>query len=211
MSSFKLTHIHFILYFFSIIFITFFYCYKGWFDPTEGFGKIHATVASVEETFDSGEILTTFEPIRYELHEIKFKSLKLRETKNRTLLGQTMLKNEEDKPTEVNAMIGYEFNQIRNLGHLDGIARSVNTTVYANKKEIYSFFWGIQQDVKILNTKGVGLVLEPGTALNITLWGNYTIKEGPYDANLVIHYADGTKSKKRRIIVNNVSFFVYFF
>lgn len=175
----------------------------GWFDPSEGFGKIHATVANSEHTFDIGEILTTFEPIKYELHDIKFKSIKLKESKNRTLLGQTILKNEGDQPIEVNAVIGYHFRMLSNLGHHDAIARGVNTTVYKEKKEVYSFLWGIQEDQLLQQTKGIGTVLEPGTALNVTLWGNYTTREGPYDAYLYITYSDGSRSKRSRITVNN--------
>jgi len=124
---------------------------------------------------------------------------------NRTLLGQTMLRNDGEKTAEVNAVIGYEYNLTRNLGHHEAIARSVNTTVFVAKKEVYNFFWGLEASTHIVNTKGVSTVLQPGTALNISLWGNYTTRDGPYEAQLVIHWADGTKSKKRRIKVNAVS------
>lgn len=46
--------------------------------------------------------------------------------------------------------------------------------------------------------------LLPGTALNVTLWGNYTTNEGPYRANLVTYWADGKKSKKRPVLVTSV-------
>ncbi|XP_070498574.1 protein unzipped [Chironomus tepperi] len=174
----------------------------GWFDPKEGFGKIHATVASSEQTFDNGQILVAFEAVHYELHDIKFSTIKLKIDTNRTLLGQTMLRNEGEQPAEVNAVIGYEYNLTRNLGHHEAIARSVNTTVFVAKKEVYNCFWGIETNNHVMQTKGVSTTLQPGTALNISLWGNYTIRDGPYDAQLIIHWADGTKSKKRRIRVN---------
>lgn len=55
-----------------------------------------------------------------------------------------------------------------------------------------------------MSSKTVGTRLKPGTAVNVTLWANYTVKEGPYDANLVVYYVDGTKSKKRKITVSMV-------
>ncbi|CAG9806132.1 unnamed protein product [Chironomus riparius] len=174
----------------------------GWFDPKEGFGKIHATVSSSEQTFDNGQVLVTFEPLHYELHDIKFSTIKLKVETKRILLGQTMLRNDGEQSAEVNAVIGYEYNLTRNLGHHDAIARSVNTTVFVAKKEVYNCFWGLETNNRVMNTKGVSTTLQPGTALNISLWGNYTVRDGPYDAHLIIHWADGTKSKKRRIRVN---------
>jgi hypothetical protein len=145
------------------------------------------------------------EAVRYEIHDMKFKSLKLREDKQRKLLGETILKNEGDEEIDVNAVIGYEYDIKRNLGSHEGIARSVNTTVYVSKREIFSFYWGIQENDHTLGSKSVGTMLKPGTAINVTLWGNYTVKEGPYDAHLIVFWADGSHSKKRRITVSSVS------
>lgn len=132
---------------------------------------------------------------------MKFKTYKLKEEKTRQLLGQTILKNEGDEEMDVNAVIGYEYDIERNLGNHEGIARSVNTTVFITKKNIFSFLWGIQKKDHTINSKSVGTILQPGTALNVTLWGNYTKKEGPYDAKIITHWADGSSSKKRPITV----------
>jgi hypothetical protein len=183
----------------------------GWFDPNDGLGKIYATVASAEQSFDSGEILTATEAIRYELHDIKFSTIKLRQKQNRTLLGQTVLKNEGDDEMDVTAVIGYEYNVVRNFGNHEGIARSINTTAFVTKTEQVHFFWGIQKNDHAVSSKAVGTRLLPGTALNVTLWGNYTTNEGPYRASLVTYWADGTKSKKRIIQVQSVRFKINFF
>lgn len=176
----------------------------GFFDPNDGLGKIYATVASAEHSFVEGEILTATEPIRYELSDIKFSTIKLRQKHNRTLLGQTVLKNEGDVEMDVNAVIGYEYDVIRNFGNHDGIARSINTTAYVSKNERVDFFSGIQKNDHAVSSKGVGTRLLPGTALNVTLWGNYTTNEGPYRANLVTFWADGTKSKKKLVQISSV-------
>jgi hypothetical protein len=179
----------------------------GFFDASDGLGKIYATVASAEHSFVEGEILTATEPLRYELSDIKFSTIKLRQKLNRTLLGQTVLKNEGDVEMDVNAVIGYEYDVERNFGNHDGIARSINTTAFVSKNERVEFFWGIQKNDHAVSSKGVGTRLLPGTALNVTLWGNYTTNEGPYRANLVTFWADGTKSKKKLVQISNVSKF----
>lgn len=177
----------------------------GWLDPTDGLGKVYATVASEERSFTSGEILTAIEPVRYELLDIKFLISKLRQTSNRTLLGQTVLKNDADTENDVTSVIGYSFDVVRNFGTHEGIARSINTTAFVTKTKEFNFFWGIQKTDHEVSSKGVSTRLQPGTALNITLWGNYTNNEGPYTAYLVTHWADGTKSKKRRVQIASVS------
>jgi hypothetical protein len=145
------------------------------------------------------------EAIHYELHDMKFKTFKLQEKKERRLLGQTVLKNEGEEEVDVKAVIGYEYSFERNLGSHEGIARSINTTVFVSKHEAFSFFWGIQKTDVVLNSKTVGTILPAGTAINVTLWGNYTVKEGPYDAQLIVYWADGTHSKKRKVTVSAVS------
>lgn len=121
------------------------------------------------------------------------------------MLGQTILRNDGSEEANVNAIIGYEFDVDRNFGNHDGIARSVATTAFVPKNEQVEFFWGIQKNDHEVSSKGVGTRLFPGTALNVTLWGNYTTSEGPYRANLVTYWSDGTKSKKKLVQVSNVS------
>lgn len=127
----------------------------GWFDPSDGLGKIYVTVASEERSFDNGEILTATEAIRYELHDIKFLTQKLRQKHNRTLLGQAILKNEGDEEMDATSVIGYDYDVIRNFGTHEGIGRSVNTTAFLNNDQV-DFFWGIQKNVHAINSKSVG-------------------------------------------------------
>lgn len=177
----------------------------GWFDPSDGLGKIYVTVASNESSFDKGEILTATEPIGYELKDVNFIMSKLRSNTNRTLLGQTVLKNEGETEVDVNAVIGYEFDIVRNFGNHEGIARSINTTAHISKTQQVNFFWGIQKQDHAVNSKGVGTRLLPGTALNVTLWGKYTTNEGPYRAKLTTYWADGLTTKKRLEQISTVS------
>ena len=47
--------------------------------------------------------------------------------------------------------------------------------------------------------KQVSASLQPGTAMNVTLVGNYTKSEGPYKAKLKSYYADSNETKTRDI------------
>lgn len=77
----------------------------GWFDQSSDLGKIYAIFHSKEQSFESGEILVAIEALRYELYDVKFKTTKLRESKTRTLLGQTILKNEGLEESDVNGKV----------------------------------------------------------------------------------------------------------
>lgn len=50
-----------------------------------------------------------------------------------------------------------------------------------------------------IQMKQVSASLQPGTAMNVTLVGNYTKSEGPYKAKLKSYYADSNETKTRDI------------
>lgn len=50
-----------------------------------------------------------------------------------------------------------------------------------------------------IQMKQVSASLQPGTAMNVTLKGNYTKMEGPYKAKLKSYYADIDETKTRDI------------
>lgn len=54
---------------------------------------------------------------------------------------------------------------------------------------------------QILNfqTKLIRTNLLPGTACNVTVTGDYTKMEGPYEATLISYYADNSNSTSRTI------------
>lgn len=53
-----------------------------------------------------------------------------------------------------------------------------------------------------IQMKQVSASLQPGTAMNVTLVGNYTKSEGPYKAKLKSYYADTNETKTRDIEPN---------
>lgn len=172
---------------------------------SDGLGKIYVTAASAEHSFESGDLLRVIEPARYELSEIKLIALSARVKHERVALGSTILKNEGSEEADVSATIGFEYKVVRNFGNHEGVARSVNTTAFITKNEKFEFFWGIEKEQSVVESKSVSTRLLPGTAINVTIWGNYSTTEGPYKAYIVTHFTDNTKTKKRQEQFNGAS------
>lgn len=51
----------------------------------------------------------------------------------------------------------------------------------------------------LFQTKAINTILQPGTAINVTLLGNYTEMEAPYHANLKAYYDDNSDPSSRRL------------
>ena len=71
------------------------------------------------------------------------------------------------------------LDRINSFGVNDGVARGIQVLVYETG-EPAELLWGIVKADKVIETKTVSTRLMPGTALNVTMWGNYTSSEGPY-------------------------------
>lgn len=58
---------------------------------------------------ENGELLIETEPVKYELRQIVYDKFRTQVKRNKTLLGQTVLMNEDDKENNVEAVITYMF------------------------------------------------------------------------------------------------------
>lgn len=172
---------------------------------SDGLGKMYVIASSSELSYEEGELLRVIEPARYEMSEIKLVSLTARVKYDRIVLGSTILTNDGPEEADVSATIGFEYKVVRNFGGHDGVAHSVNTTAFITKNEKFEFLWGIEKEQTIIESKSVSTRLAPGTAINVTLWGNYSTTEGPYKAYIVTYFTDGTKTKKRQEQFTGVS------
>lgn len=151
--------------------------------------------------------MVAIEAVRYELFDIQFSKIKTITSINRTVLGHTILKNEADTENDVNTAIGYEYDIIRNFGPHEGMARFTNATAHLADGP-FEFLWGMPKEIHSVNSKSVGTRLQPGTALNVTLYGNLTKHEGPFEAKVKTFWADGTETKKIRVKFLSVSSFI---
>lgn len=170
----------------------------GRFDPEELLGRIFVNVGDKEAAMDEGEILCETDPVRYELRDIKIDKWRRQDKTNTTELGWTVLKNTEQMSNLVESVVSYEFERMYYWGTYDGVVRGLPTTVYELRKP-QDIEWGLKKVEKVIETKTVSTNLQPGTAINITIIGEYTKSEGPYTASLKRYFADNDDPISRPI------------
>lgn len=101
----------------------------------------------------------------------------------------------------VETVISYDFDQFQYWGTHEGVARGLPTKIYERgAKAPLEIFWALRHSVNRVETKTVSADLAPGTALNVTLIGNYTSMEAPYSATLVAYYQETDGSVSRKIL-----------
>lgn len=86
------------------------------------------------QEFEDGQILVEFEPIRYELRDIKIDKFRTQVIRNLTKLGETKLINNAEYSNLVEAVIGYSHNQVLYWGTYEGVARGLPTVVYETNR-----------------------------------------------------------------------------
>ncbi|XP_012287161.1 protein unzipped isoform X2 [Orussus abietinus] len=169
--------------------------YVGTFNPTDRLGTItYVKDNDREESAESGEVLVETEPTHYELTSVKLNFAKKRIFKRIPLvLGEAVLSNPNDKPVKVAEAFGYAYNYTLYWGQGHAILKGLNTSVtLINKTRLPDIVWGIEEKENRTSVHTVEVILEPGTAVNVTLRANYTDMEVPYTGKIVSHYEDGT-------------------
>uniref|UniRef100_A0A1I8NMY9 Protein unzipped n=1 Tax=Stomoxys calcitrans TaxID=35570 RepID=A0A1I8NMY9_STOCA len=171
----------------------------GRLDP-DGLGKIKAMVGEGEKDYDDGEVLVETEPFRYELKDIQLKNLQLEITDNVTELASGILANRDDKYILVETVLSYNYDYVQYWGSHEGVARGLPTKVFEkDSSSPAEINWGLKYTEKRLETKSVQTKLWPGTAINVTLKGNYVRLDAPYTAKLYAFYAGSEDSVSRKI------------
>lgn len=161
----------------------------GRLDPTLGLGKILVVEDQNEREYEDGEVLVETEPIRYELRDIVFDKLRTDERVNTTELAHGILENTYDTSNQIETVLSYSFDDIQYWGTHEGLARGLATKVYEKgSKTPAEIYWGLKFAKKINETKSVSSNLPPGTAINVTLMGDYVTLEAPYRAKLFASY-----------------------
>ncbi|KAJ8935068.1 hypothetical protein NQ318_009265, partial [Aromia moschata] len=167
----------------------------GKFLPNENLGVFHfVNESNTELQFEDGEILVETEPIEYEFKYVRFDRLRSRHPKKQVVLGQTTLKNEVDGLQLVESVIGYEFNYSLYWGKGHGLLTGLPFTVYLTNGTKIDGRWGLPYEKKVDSVRtGVQRYLQEGTAVNVSLVGNYTESEVPYEATVICIYKDGER------------------
>lgn len=175
----------------------------GNYDPLEKLGgRIWAPLPGMPDTVEheNGDILVEIEPVQYELRNIKLNKLRTVIRKNTTILGSTILSNEEDITNQAETVITYDYTKLTYYGRQMGVGNGVPTKVIDPRtQQPVDIFWGVELSERKFETKAINTILQPGTAINVTLLGNYTEVEAPYHANLKAYYDDNSDPASRKL------------
>ncbi|XP_058463256.1 protein unzipped [Malaya genurostris] len=175
----------------------------GNYDPLEKLnGRIYAPLPGIPQALEheTGEILIEIEPVQYELRNIKLNKIRSVIKKNITNLGSTILSNEEDITNQAETVITYDYVKITYYGRQPGVGNGVPTKVIDPRtQQPVDMYWGVELTERKFETKAINTILQPGTAINVTLLGNYTEMEAPYHANLKAYYDDNSDPVSRKL------------
>ncbi|EDW74061.2 uncharacterized protein Dwil_GK21574 [Drosophila willistoni] len=165
-----------------------------------GLGKIKVIENEREKYYDDGEVLIETEPFRYELRDIKLDRIRTDIRENLTELTTAKLENLGDKYSTVETVMSYSFDYLQYWGSHEGVARGLPTKIYEKDvSQPADINWALKHGQKRFENKAVHTKLWPGTAINVTLRGNYVTLEAPYTAKLFAFYYGSDESVSRKI------------
>ncbi|CAG9831397.1 unnamed protein product [Diabrotica balteata] len=175
--------------------------YIGKYTPTENLGMFFVVDQNnIEIPYEDGEILVETEPKSYELKNITYARTNKRHPKKQRILGHAVLKNEETTFQKVESVISfsYHYNLFWGKGH--GLSTGLPLLVNLPKGPQLKGSWALPHEEEKTEVVPIERDLEAGTAVNVTLIGNYTELEIPYTAIVVQNYQDG---EKREFIIRD--------
>ncbi|XP_060660703.1 protein unzipped [Drosophila nasuta] len=156
-----------------------------------GLGKIKVVENGMEKYYDDGELLIETEPFRYELRDIKLDGGRITIRENSTELATGKLENRGDTYDTVEMVMSYSFDYMQYWGAHDGVAKGLPTKIFEKNVDTPAEInWALKHGEKRRENKAVYSKLWPGTAINVTLRGNYVTLDSPYSAKLSAFYYD---------------------
>ncbi|KAH8233172.1 hypothetical protein KR026_005044 [Drosophila bipectinata] len=165
-----------------------------------GLGKIRVIENDREKYYDDGELLVETEPFRYELRDIKLERIFTEMRDNQTELATRKLENLGDKYSTVETVLSYSFDYSQYWGSHDGVARGFPTKIFEmNVSTPAEINWALKHTEVRTENKAVHTKLWPGTAINVTLRGNYVTLEAPYTGKLYAFYYGSDEIVSRKI------------
>lgn len=164
-----------------------------------GLGKIKVVEDTREKYYDEGELLVETEPYRYELRDIKLDRIRTNLRENSTELATGRLENIGDTHETVERVMSYSFDYLQYWGAHEGVAKGLPTKIFEKNVAVPAEInWALKHGEKRRENKAVYSKLLPGTAINVTLRGNYVTLDAPYTAKLSAFYYD-SESVSRKI------------
>jgi len=100
----------------------------------------------------------------------------------------------------VETILSYTFNYNQYWGSHEGVARGLPTKIFEKDEAVPAEInWALKHTEKRSENKAVHTKLWPGTAINVTLRGNYVTLEAPYSGKLFAFYYGSDESVSRKI------------
>ncbi|KAL3282742.1 hypothetical protein HHI36_005911 [Cryptolaemus montrouzieri] len=162
----------------------------GNFNPNENLGVFSLVDQNNKELkYEDGELLVEQEPIRYEFKHSKFDRIKSKHTNHPKILGTTFLKNEEVGVQRVDTVLSYNYTHYMNWGKEHGLLIALPFSVDLNGTK-FNGKWGFPESVDKTEVVPIERYLEEGTAVNVTLKGNYTESDIPYVTTVTAFFKD---------------------
>lgn len=163
----------------------------GNFNPSENLGVFSLVDQNNKELkFEDGEVLVEQEPVKYEFKHIKFDKLKSKHKYHPRILGTTVLKNEVEGEQKVDTVLSYNYTHFMDWGKNHGLLIALPFVVNMPNGPEYVGKWGISKSENKTEVVPIERKLEEGTAVNVTLRGNYTESEIPYVSTVTAYYKD---------------------
>jgi len=95
--------------------------------------------------------------------------------------------------------MSYSFDYLQYWGSHEGVAKGLPTKIFEKNVLVPAEInWALKHGEKRRENKAVFSKLWPGTAINVTLRGNYVTLDAPYVAKLFAFYHD-SESVSRKI------------
>ncbi|XP_014205059.1 protein unzipped [Copidosoma floridanum] len=161
----------------------------------------YAKEGGEEGSASEGQLLVEIEPISYELRDFELVRTKSRVVKREMRdLARVTIGNTGTEPSTMAEALAYSYTHVIYLGQGHAMLQGLNTSVTArNNHKLLDMKWGIKIRENRTGVHNVEINLKAGTAVNVTLQGEYVVEDTPYTGMLFSRYEDSASAKPRSV------------
>ena len=156
-----------------------------------------------------GEILVEVPPVRYDLKDVKFLTLRVREDRDEVHLGSRVLSNElssldyerggeaMDSWGSVRSVLAYNASYRYYWGRLPGLTKALPSTgpTFREDKRV-SFRWALPLEFSLHRILELSAFLRAGTSVQASVKAARVTTEVPYEGTLVAVFPDGQRKER---------------
>ncbi|XP_023317420.1 protein unzipped [Trichogramma pretiosum] len=141
------------------------------------------------------------EPLSYNLQNVRLNFIKMKVIKKWSFqVGQITLQNENRETLKFSESMNYSYEHHSYWGQGNGMLKGLNTSItLRNKTRLPNINWGIKMQILQNDIYRFDVMLQPYTAMEVSLWTDYIEYEVPFMGQLFSNYADAAVFKPRLI------------